>query len=284
MPKEAPSLKFKVACVQTNPQTDVQANVREVAAHISHAAKEGARVVVLPEMFTYMGNEQGRLASADAAGQGVFARLADLARAHDVCLVAGSHAEKANTPGRVYNTAVTFAPSGKVVSSYRKIHLFNLRDAEGKPLYCESDVFARGEAIEGFDLPLEGAAARALTAVCYDLRFPELFRDAGGALRKERFDVVFLPAAFTHQTGQDHWEVLLRARAIENQCWFVACNQTGFHSEGRKRNFGNSLVVDPWGRVTARMGEEVGLLLADVDLAAVQDARTRLPALADRVF
>jgi predicted amidohydrolase len=282
--KKETSMKFKVACIQTNPQTDVLANLREVAARVAEAAREGARVVVLPEMFTYMGSEQGRLASADALGEGVFARLAELARTNGVCLVAGSHAEKANTPGKVFNTAVTYSPQGDVVSAYRKIHLFNLRDGGGKPLYCESDVFARGDSIEGFALSVEGVGARALTAVCYDLRFPEIFRDAGGRLKKERFDVVFLPAAFTHQTGQDHWEVLLRARAIENQCWFVACNQTGFHSEGRKRNYGNSLVVDPWGRVTARLGEEAGILMTEIDLALVQDARTRLPALADRVF
>lgn len=277
-------MKLKVACVQTNPQTDVLANVREAAALVVQAAKQGANVVVLPEMFPYMGNENGRLASADAMGEGVFARLAELARANGVCLVGGSHAEKSNIPGKVFNTAVTYSPQGDVVSIYRKIHLFNLRDSDGNPLYCESDVFVSGDTVSAFHLPVSSAPVRALTSICYDLRFPELFRDAAGRLRGEKFDILFLPAAFTHQTGQDHWEVLLRARAIENQCWMVACNQTGFHSEGRKRNFGHSCVIDPWGRVTARLGEEVGTLVAEIDLSAVQEARVRLPALADRVF
>jgi predicted amidohydrolase len=280
-------VKFKVACIQTNPQADMQANLAEVGELVARAAREGARVVVLPEMFSYMGNEKGRLATSDAMGKGVFARLSALARSAGVHLVAGSHAETAAAPGRVYNTAVTLAPDGNTVSVYRKIHLFNLRDSEGKPLYCESETFEQGDAISAYDIRLEGedgGTLRCLTAICYDLRFPEAFRDARGALRREAFDVVFLPAAFTHQTGQDHWEVLLRARAIENQCWVVACNQTGFHSEGRKRNYGNSLVVDPWGRVVARLGEEVGLLMAEIDTAAIKDARVRLPALADRVF
>jgi hypothetical protein len=165
-----------------------------------------------------------------------------------------------------------------------KVQDWQVRDVEGKPLYCESDVFAPGEDIKGYSLLLHAQPLRCLTAICYDLRFPEVFRDAAGSLRKEKFDVIFVPAAFTHQTGQDHWEVLLRARAIENQAWVVACNQTGFHSEGRKRNYGNSMIVDPWGRVVARLGEEVGVLMADVDLDMVHDARVRLPALADRVF
>jgi predicted amidohydrolase len=277
-------VKFRTACIQTNPQTDIRANLAQVKELVRRAAKEGAQVVVLPEMFTYMGAEKGRLATADLLHEGVFVELGELARECNVHLVAGSHAEKSPDPAKVHNTAVTFAKDGEMVSIYRKIHLFNLRDVEGKPLYCESDVFAPGEDIKGYSLLLHAQPLRCLTAICYDLRFPEVFRDAAGSLRKEKFDVIFVPAAFTHQTGQDHWEVLLRARAIENQAWVVACNQTGFHSEGRKRNYGNSMIVDPWGRVVARLGEEVGVLMADVDLDMVHDARVRLPALADRVF
>jgi len=277
-------MKFTVACIQTNPQTDFHANLEDVASRVAGAARQGAHIVVLPEMFPYMGNEPGRLATADALHEGVFVRLAEMARSNNVHLVGGSHAEKAPGGTHVFNTAVTYAKTGEMVSVYRKIHLFNLRDGEGKPLYCESDVFVPGEAIEAFSLLQQGEPVRCLTAICYDLRFPEVFRDARGTLRKEKFDLMFLPAAFTHQTGQDHWEVLLRARAIENQCYVVACNQTGFHSEGRKRNFGHSLVVDPWGRVVAKLGEEAGTLFAEIDTDAVRDARTRLPALSDRML
>ena len=274
-------MKFEVACVQTNPQDDLARNLEEAVALVGKAAREGAHVVVLPEMFTYMGADSGRIATADAMGDGVFAKLAALAKECGIHLIAGSHAETSGTAGRVFNTSVAYGPGGETLSTYRKIHLFNLRDEDGKPLYCESDTFAKGDTIAGWSLDAKGeqgpTSLRCLTAICYDLRFPETFR-------KETFGVLFLPAAFTHQTGQDHWEVLLRARAIENQSWVVACNQTGMHSQGRKRNYGNSMVVDPWGRVTARLGEETGLLRTSIDTLALKDARNRLPALMDRVL
>jgi deaminated glutathione amidase len=275
---------MKIACVQTNPQTDLAENVLFAEKLVAQAAREGAQWVVLPEMFPYMGPEAGRLASADALGEGLFLEMSRWASEHRIFLVGGTHAEKSNIPGKVYNTSVTYAPSGEMISYYRKIHLFNLRDPQGRPLYCESDVFAPGNAIAGYSISLAEENYRCLTAVCYDLRFPEIVRLAGNGIRHEKYDVVFFPSAFTHQTGQDHWEVLLRARAIENQCWVVGCNQTGFHSEGKKRNYGHSLVVDPWGKVVAQMNEEVGILWAEISQAPLQEARTKLPALSDRVL
>ena len=121
-----------------------------------------------------------------------------------------------------------------------------------------------------------------MTIVCYDLRFPEIVRRE--ITRSGPIDILFVPAAFTHQTGKDHWEVLLRARAIENQCYVVACNQTGLHTEGRKRNWGHSMIIDPWGQVVATLGEEVGILHATISKDAINASRTRLPALQDRVF
>lgn len=271
-----------IACIQTNPQDDAAANVAHVLAQIDLAARTGAKTIVLPEVFAYMGAEQGRLTGANKLGEGVFASMSAASRAQAVNLIAGSHAEISPVPGKVYNTAVAYDAKGSAVSVYRKIHLFNLKDTEGKPLYCESDVLTAGNSITGFDLQIAGESWRCLTAICYDLRFPEVFR-TGDSVQKP-YDVIFLPAAFTHQTGQDHWEVLLRARAIENQCYVVACNQTGFHSGGRKRNFGHSMIIDPWGKVIARLGEEQGILYGVISKEVLNEARTRLPALADRVL
>lgn len=272
---------LRVACLQTNPTDSLSANMENLTGLMRQAAQGNkADVLVLPEVFAFMGSEQGRIESASALGTGVFAQLAALAKELGVHVIAGSHAEISPVPGKVYNTSVTFNPHGETVSVYRKIHLFNLRDAEGKPLYCESDVLTPGNTVAGFTLTHGAENWRCLTAICYDLRFPEIFRTP--ETRAHPYDIIFLPAAFTHQTGQDHWEVLLRARAIENQCYVVACNQTGFHSSGRKRNWGHSCVVDPWGKVVASLSEEVGILSFELSKEAIRDARTRLPALADR--
>lgn len=273
---------MRIACIQTNPQEDLGANLAEVASFIAQAARGGAQVVVLPEMFTYMGNDARRLETASRIGQGVFATLAELAREHRISLIGGSHAEKADGSDKVYNTAVAFGPDGRLRATYRKIHLFNLRDADGKALFCESEVFLSGRQTCRFPLQVGGKEWEAGLAICYDLRFPELFRDPRARAGAPAPEILFLPAAFTHQTGQDHWEVLLRARAIENQCFVVACNQTGFFAGGKKRNWGHSLIVDPWGRVLASLGEEVGVLMADIDSSGLAEARSRLPALADR--
>ena len=273
---------MKIGLIQTNPQDNFKENVADALERIQAAAERGAHTVVLPEVFSYMGGEAGRLQTSENLGEGAFAALASTARRCEVNVIGGSHSERATKQDRVFNTAVAYSSSGEVLSVYRKVHLFNLKDAEGKPLYCESNVFEMGRETNVFELKCNGEQWKCLTAICYDLRFPELFRKQISATGP--VDVIFLPAAFTHQTGLDHWEVLLRARAIENQCYVVACNQTGFHSGGHKRNYGNSLVVDPWGRVVARMDEQLGTLMCEINKQALAEARTRLPALADRVF
>ena len=273
---------MKIGLIQTNPQDNIDSNIADAMKLLEKAVGLGADTVVLPEVFSYMGNEAGRLQSAERLGEGLFARLAQVALELEVNVIAGSHTEKASKHDRVFNTAVSYGANGEVLSVYRKVHLFNLKDANGNPLYCESNVFESGRETNFFEIKTGGDHWKCLTAICYDLRFPELFRkqiSASGPL-----DIIFLPAAFTHQTGLDHWEVLLRARAIENQCYVVACNQTGFHSNGKKRNYGHSCVVDPWGRVVASMQEEVGILMCEMNKDAIAEARTRLPALADRVF
>lgn len=271
-----------VSCIQTNPKENVTENLKDIESHISSSAKNGAQVVLIPEMFSYMGNEEGRLASADNLSGGIFSQLNAFAKEHQIFLVAGSHAEVSNTKNKVFNTSVTYSPIGEALSVYRKIHLFNLKDATGNPLYCESDVFAPGTEVSPFEIVIGSEKWKCLTLICYDLRFPELFRKVDK--EDTPYDVIFLPAAFTHQTGRDHWEALLRARAIENQCYIVACNQTGSYAGGAKRNYGHSMIVDPWGKVVASMEEEVDTLLFKLSKEEINLARIKLPALSNRIF
>jgi nitrilase len=251
---------------------------------VQEAASQGqVEVVVLPEMFAHRGARAGLLKAKSSLQEGVFKFLASLAQKHKITLVGGSHLEA--WPGMEdhgFNTCVVYDSQGSVISTYRKLHLFNLLDAEGKHLYCESDVLIPGTLADPYTVaPSQGDSWQALTAICYDIRFPEFMR-----VHKQPFDILFVPAAFTWQTGQDHWEILLRARAIENQCYVVACGQTGYYKDESgaltKRNYGHSLVIDPWGKVVASLDEECGILYASLDKKVLHDVRARLPALADR--
>lgn len=275
---------MKISCLQTNPNSDVSLNLGQIENLLSHSlrAESEPGVLVLPEVFAVMGSDELRRENAHPLGEGMFKTLAQWARSSKNYLVAGSHGETSPQPAKVFNTACAFSPEGALLNVYRKVHLFNLRDPHGAPLYCESDVFEAGADTSTFNISCGTETWNCMTIICYDLRFPEIVRreiDRSGPI-----DILFVPAAFTHQTGKDHWEVLLRARAIENQCYVVACNQTGFHSEGKKRNWGHSMVIDPWGKVIGSLEEEVGVLSAHIEKEAIVSARMRLPALQDRVF
>jgi nitrilase len=236
--------------------------------------------VVLPEMFSFMGTDAERLATADSLNSGAFELLANLAKEHKIDLIGGSHSEISPTPNKVYNTCVSFNSLGEAVSVYRKIHLFNLWGPQGEKLFCESDVFEPGDKLAPFNLCANGENWHALPAICYDVRFPEVFRPLSSD--EKPFDIIFLPAAFTHQTGHAHWELLVRARAVENQCFVVACNQTGTFLNGTKRNWGHSMIVDPWGEVVATMQEETGILWADISRESIVATRQKLPAWRNR--
>ncbi len=224
---------MKVALIQTNPQDNLEHNVNHMAVRLLEAVQAGADVLVLPEMWHWMGDEKGRWVSSSLLGEGPFSFLSQQARRHKVWIVGGSLGEKVPSLSahRVFNTCPVYNPRGELVHLYRKLHLFSLRDATGRPLYEESRVFLPGAPGQPFAL-MASDMWWAQVGICYDLRFPEFFRSAGADAAP---GVCFLPAAFTHQTGQDHWEVLLRARAIENQCWVVACNQTGYWLGGQLR-------------------------------------------------
>jgi len=270
---------FPVAVVQLSSQDDVEGNLARVAHWVAEAARAGAKLVALPENFAFMGEEadKRRIAEelSDAAGPIVSAvRLA--ARTHGVFIVAGGMPERSDDPDRPYNTSVLVAPTGEVLSTYRKIHLFDVDLADGTKLE-ESRATGRGAPEVGRRaLTSVGPALLGMT-ICYDLRFPELYR----ALALAGARIITVPAAFTLTTGKDHWHVLLRARAIEDQVFILAPAQTGKHPRGRQ-TYGKSLIADPWGDVLAQCGEGEGFTVARLDFAAQDRVRAALPCLAHR--
>jgi deaminated glutathione amidase len=260
------------AAVQMTSGADKAANVETATRLVRKAAERGARLIGLPEAFVWMGPDAGRIASAEALDGPTLSRMASLARELRVTLLAGSILEGGAPGGRAYNTSVLFGPDGGRLAVYRKIHLFDVEVGDGAT-YRESSAVAPGAEV----VVAETEIGKVGLSVCYDLRFPELYRrhaEAGAT-------VLTVPAAFTATTGKDHWEVLLRARAIENQCHVIAPAQWGRHSEKRV-TYGHAMVVDPWGLVIARASEGEGLALGPVDPALTARIRRDLPCLAHR--
>jgi deaminated glutathione amidase len=263
-----------LGAVQLSCQGDVGENLGRVAALVGEAARRGAEVVLLPENFAYMGDEEGKRAIAEElAGAGpIVSCLAALAREHRIHLVGGGMPERSPDPSLPFNTCAVFGPEGGLVAAYRKIHLFDVDLADGTR-YRESAATTPGDKpvvapVAGFGLGL---------SVCYDLRFPELYRALGAA----GAEVLVVPAAFTLLTGKDHWHVLLRARAIENQAYVVAAAQWGKHSKGRQ-TYGKSCIIDPWGEVIAQASEGEGVVTAVADPRYLERVRANLPALRHR--
>lgn len=267
--------ELRVAAVQLGSQDDVEENLAECRRQIERAAALGARLCVLPENFAYLGPEAGKRPIAERLGDReapIQRLLTELAGMTGMTLVAGGFPERSGDPERPYNTCAVFAPSGAVLAAYRKIHLFDVELPDGSRL-AESEATLAGN--EPAVCEVEGV--RVGLSICYDLRFPELYR----RLVDRGAELIVVPAAFTLQTGKDHWHVLLRARAIEAQCWVVAAAQWGHHPRGRA-SYGHSMVVDPWGTVVAECSDRVGVIVADVDRAYLTRVRTLLPSLRHR--
>jgi predicted amidohydrolase len=264
---------MKIAALQMVSTPSVERNLESARALIEQAALEGAELAVLPEYFCLMGqSDRDKLAVAEAPGDGPIQRmLADSARRHRLWLVGGTLPLASGETGRVMNANLVFSPQGEQVARYDKIHLF--RYDNGREQYDEGRTLKAGAA------PVAFAAGdwRVGLSICYDLRFPELYR----ALMTPPCDLLCVPSAFTHPTGSAHWEVLLRARAIENQCYVVAAAQGGRHENGR-RTFGHSLVVDPWGEVVAMRPEGEGVVVAEMKRERIAEVRRQLPALEHR--
>lgn len=267
--------RCRIALVQMNAGTNKDANIERATELIRQAADDGAQFVALPETFHLRvpsSQNSVKIASAEPIPGPLTERLAALAAEHDIWLLAGSFSERSAVEGKVYNTSVLFAGDGSIVARYRKIHLFDV-SIDGQFHAHESARNLPGNKVVVADTPF----GRVGLTVCYDLRFPELYR----SLAQKGAFIAFVPANFTQFTGKDHWEPLLRARAIENGMFLVAPAQIG-GVEGAFQAYGRSMVVDPWGTVRACAGDEVGVTLVEIDLDAVARTRERMPSLSHR--
>lgn len=270
---------MKIAALQMVSTADVSHNLATARRLASQAAGLGARLVALPEYFCLMGHkEHDKLRLAETLGDGPIQNtLSEMARQHDLWVIGGTLPLKCDDPAKVLNACCVYAPDGSLATRYDKLHLF--RFDNGKESYDEGVVLQAGDNPVTLDATIDGQSLRMGFSVCYDLRFPELYR----AMMQPPCDLICVPAAFTYTTGQAHWELLLRARAVENQCHVIAPAQGGLHENGR-RTWGHSMVIDPWGEVLSVVAEGEGIALAELSPARTAAVRTQLPALNHRRF
>jgi deaminated glutathione amidase len=263
--------RTRVAALQMVSAPEVMSNLESADRLIAAAAAAGARLVALPENFYLIGRHEGdKVKVREPEGEGpIQSFLAAAARRHRVWIVGGTAPISCADPGRIRSACLVFDDSGRRVARYDKMHLF--RFEAGDERYDESRTLEGGESA----LAVQSPFGRLALSVCYDVRFPELYRELGD------FDAMFVPSAFTVPTGAAHWETLLRARAIENQAYVIAPAQGGLHASGRL-TYGHSMIVDPWGQVLAVRPEGEGVVLAEMDTERVQEVRASLPAVANR--
>ena len=260
--------KIRIGLAQLNSSDHKERNLQAAEAAVRTLADNGAQLIVLPEHFDFIGPDNRKAAEAESMERSsCLIRLAELANELGCFIHIGSFLE--SDGDRIFNTGVVFDPSGQRIAHYRKIHLFDVEIPGGK-IYRESDVISPGSDAAAFSI---GPFTFGMTT-CYDLRFPELFRK----LVLNGVNVILLPAAFTLQTGRDHWQVLLRARAIENLCWVVGVGQWG-PAPPNHLCYGRSMVVNPWGLVVSQAVDGISSLVTEIDIEAVNETRIAFPAL-----
>ena len=266
--------KFRIAAVQMISGPKVEDNLAEAGRWIAEAARQGAQLVALPEYFPIISElDADRIKAREALDHGpIQLFLAGMARNHKVWIIGGSIPLEASTPDKLRNSCLVYSPDGERMARYDKIHLFGFE--QGKEKYNESAFIEAGDTPVALDTPL----GRIALSICYDLRFPELYRALG---KDKALDLIVVPAAFTETTGRAHWEILLRARAIENQCYVMAIGQGGVHPNGRETH-GNSMIIDPWGNILDRKLKGPGVVIAELDHQLIADTRASLPALRHR--
>ena len=279
-------MKIKVAAVQMVSGPDVDRNLEVADGLLAQAAKQGAKLALLPEYFCLMsGNDRDKLGimEPDAGEWPMQAEaevplqcfLSDAARRYGMTVLGGTVPMRSPKINKVCNSLLVYGPDGRRLARYDKIHLFGFQ--RGDESYDESVAIHPGRTPVVADVPVDGATLRVGLSVCYDLRFPELYRQMAP------LDLMVMPAAFTYTTGQAHWELLLRARAVEGQCYVLASGQGGTHPSGR-RTWGHSMLVDPWGEVCAVLPEGEGVVMAEMDTERLASVRESLPALRHRVL
>jgi predicted amidohydrolase len=262
---------YLAAAIQMTASSVKEENLAKAETFVRLAAERGATLIVLPEVFAWRGPRAEEPAQVEPIPGPTSERLRDFARRHQIYLLAGSFLEKGED-SRSYNTSLLLSPQGDILAHYRKIHLFDV-DIPGQVRVKESDTKKPGAAVVATTTPLGVLGL----SVCYDLRFPELYRQ----LAAQGAEVMFVPSAFTFPTGAAHWEPLLRARAIENQTYIVAPNQIGKNTHGYA-DYGNSMIIDPWGKVIARAPDKECFITAEIDRDYVEKVRKELPCLAHR--
>lgn len=261
----------RIAAIQLHSDANVQANLDQAEHLIAEAVEKGARMVALPEMFATIAlSPAEKLALKEVFSKGPLQTfLAEQAKKHGIWLFGGTIPLAAEGEARYYNTCLTFNDQGQCVGRYDKIHLFDVDLGEGKnTAYCESTTTLHGKTPCVVDTPF----GKVGLAICYDVRFPALFQH----LMKDNIDLIIMPTAFVKNTGLAHWEVLVRARAIENQCYFIAPNEVGTLDNGMK-TYGHSMIVDPWGTILAELPDGNGVITADIDLDYLHRIRKALP-------
>jgi nitrilase len=267
-------MTMKIAALQMVSAPDLARNLESAARLIAQAASQGAQLVALPEYFCFMGHtDRDKLALAEAPGEGPVQRfLSEQARTQGLWIIGGTLPMACGTADRVRNSCCVFGPEGQLVARYDKLHLFRYRNDAGED-------YDEGRVLEAGDEPVAAQLGpwRTGLSICYDLRFPELYR----SMMSPPCDLLSVPSAFTYTTGRAHWELLLRARAVENQCYVIAAAQGGKHENGR-RTWGHSMVVDPWGEVLAVCEEGEGVALAEISRERIGQVRQQLPALSHR--
>ncbi len=264
---------LKTAAIQLNSQPDVEKSLKNARFMVQKAAENGARLICLPENFAFMGNEKEKFNQAKDIANAVEEQLPQWANMFGVYLLGGGYPASAGG-GKIHNRSALYLPDGSVGATYNKIHLFDV-DVSDEETYRESATVQGGkpEAIvfKSDGMPVIGFS------ICYDVRFPGLYRK----LIDEGAEIITVPSAFTRPTGEAHWEVLLRARAIENSAFVIAPAQTGLHGESRK-TYGHSMIIDPWGRVMADMKTDPGCIMAEIDLDMLAEIRQKLPSIRHR--
>ncbi|MBU3604796.1 carbon-nitrogen hydrolase family protein [Polynucleobacter sp. AP-Kaivos-20-H2] len=275
MSPSANSKDLKIASIQMVSTPDLQENLSTASRLISAAATVGAQLAVLPEYFCLMGlKDTDKVRARESLGSGpIQEQLSDIAQQNNIFLVAGTIPLEAKDSNKVLNTTLVFNPAGEQISRYDKIHLFGFQTATER--YQESETIEAGNAPGLLKISIGGNNWTFGLSICYDLRFPELYRALG------QVDCHIIPAAFTYTTGKDHWEILLRARAIENQCYVLASAQGGIH-QNQRRTWGNSMLIDPWGSILANLPEGEGFISGVLCKDKLNEVRSKLPALAHR--
>ena len=273
------------AAVQLNSQPDLKVSMEQAFLAVEESARQGAHLITLPENFAFLGHEKEKQQQAEQISQTVTEKVPEWAKQFGVTILAGGFPVRAES-GKVYNRAMLVDSSGRIVSVYDKIHLFDVSLSD-EETYRESDTVEAGnpEPVTGnIALPdqLNNGGKSSLKiglSICYDLRFPELYR----RLAEKGADILTVPSAFTKPTGRAHWEILLRARAIENTCFVIAPAQTGKHGPTRK-TYGHSVIIDPWGTVLSDAGREPGIVMSEINLDVIQTVRSKLPSLSHRIL